>query len=88
MKDSNVNLNMARDLKSTAGDLPKLQDRVHNQTAEEFEHGKGLLSQKAESQRDDLRSLRSEYDYGSKKKFVDVLLNVKNSDLTSQRLKK
>ena len=25
---------------------------------------------------EDLRSLRSEYDYGSKKKFVDVLGNV------------
>jgi len=35
-----------------------------------------------------LRSLRSEYDYGSKKKFVDVLLNVKNSDLTQSRLQK
>ena len=35
-----------------------------------------------------MRSLRSEYDYGSKKKFVDVLLNVKNSDLTQSRLQK
>jgi hypothetical protein len=35
-----------------------------------------------------LRSLRSEYDYGSKKKFVDVLLNVKNSELTQSRLQK
>jgi len=35
-----------------------------------------------------LRSLRSEYDYGSKKKFLDVLLNVKNSDLTQSRLQK
>ena len=35
-----------------------------------------------------MRSLRSEYDYGSKKKFVDVLLNVKNSELTQSRLQK
>ena len=35
-----------------------------------------------------MRSLRSEYDYGSKKNFVDVLLNFKNSDLTQSRLQK
>lgn len=46
-----------------------------------FNHGKTLLTsgiQKEESVRsnnkpDDLRSVRSEYDYGAKKKFVDVL---------------
>ena len=49
---------------------------------EKFKHGKTLLGagakQDAGSQRgDDLRSVKSEYDYGSKKKFVDVLGNVK-----------
>jgi len=29
MKESNVNLNMARDLKSTAGEPPRLQDVPH-----------------------------------------------------------
>lgn len=28
----------------------------------------------------DLRSLKSEYDYGAKKKFVDVLGNIKKTD--------
>jgi len=49
---------------------------------EQFEHGKTLLNNRAgrdtESRKmeEDLRSLRSEYDYGSKRKFVDVLGNV------------
>ena len=29
---------------------------------------------------DDLRSVRSEYDYGSKKKFVDILGNFKTNN--------
>jgi hypothetical protein len=42
-----------------------------------FNHGKTLLTsgiQKEESvKQDDLRSVKSEYDYGAKRKFVDVL---------------
>jgi hypothetical protein len=49
MKESNVNNHMARDLKSNAGELPRLQDIPHQQTAEEFERSKALLSQKGES---------------------------------------
>ena len=49
--------------------------------AEQFEHGKTLLNKRAghqdqSPQEEDLRSIRSEYDYGSKKKFVDVLGNI------------
>ena len=44
-----------------------------------FNHGKTLLTsgiQKEESaygKQEDLRSVKSEYDYGAKRKFVDVL---------------
>ena len=43
-----------------------------------FNHGKTLLTsgnkeKKEESVKEDLRSVKSEYDYGAKKKFVDVL---------------
>jgi len=34
-----------------------------------------------------MRSLRSEYDYGSKKNFVDVLGNVKKNPLVLSNLK-
>lgn len=49
---------------------------------EKFNHGKtlGNVSKKVETDSkkgDDLRSVKSEYDYGSKKKFVDVLGNVR-----------
>jgi DNA-binding XRE family transcriptional regulator len=95
MKGSNVNLAMARDLKSNAGDSrADMADFNHaqRQTAEQFEHGKTLLNQKVASvhnapQDEDLRSLRSEFDYGSKKKFVDVLGNVnRNSHLNQLRM--
>lgn len=35
---------------------------------------------------DDLRSVRSEYDYGSKKKFVDILGNFKKNNLNHSGL--
>lgn len=52
--------------------------------AEQFEHNKTILNNKGGYDRsgpvdqveEDLRSIRSEYDYGSKKKFVDVLGNI------------
>lgn len=36
---------------------------------------------------EDLRSLRSEYDYGNKKKFVDVLGNVPSQQAKLNRLR-
>ena len=35
---------------------------------------------KAKNYSEDLRSLKSEYDYGSKKKFVDVIGNIKKKN--------
>ena len=52
----------------------------------DFNHGKTLLDRaskagsKAPEQKEDLRSLKSEYDYGAKRKFVDVLGNVKKAN--------
>lgn len=52
---------------------------------DKFNHGKTLLGaggmkKETDSEKnEDLRSIRSEYDYGSKKKFVDVLGNVRGT---------
>lgn len=90
MKNSNVNQHVARDLVSNANSrVADMNDFAGGRTAtkltaEQFEHGKTLLNNRAgldtESRQveEDLRSLRSEFDYGSKKKFVDVLGNVSN----------
>ena len=49
---------------------------------DKFNHGKTLLGatgmkkETASQKTGDLRSVKSEYDYGSKKKFIDVLGNV------------
>ena len=56
-------------------DLANLND-------EKFKHGKTLLhagskQETASQMNQDMRSVKSEYDYGSKKKFVDVLGNVR-----------
>lgn len=58
----------------TMSDLNKLNSG-------KFQHGKTLLeNQKRDDERskktEDLRSIRSEYDYGSKRKFVDMLGNI------------
>jgi|TARA_B110000305_G_C19357434_1_gene597630 hypothetical protein len=42
-----------------------------------YNHGNTYREKKEENPNEDLRSLRSEYDYGAKKKFVDVLGNIK-----------
>ena len=60
----------------TGNDLASLDEKSGN-----FKHGKTLLNsalkKETDSQRTgDQRSVKSEYDYGSKKKFVDVLGNV------------
>ena len=78
MQSSRVNANVARDLVSHAGSS-KVGDMADFAAAERFEHEKNLLnnaSRRQEGVEEDLRSLRSEYDYGSKKKFLDVLGNV------------
>ncbi len=87
MKSSNVNQHVARDLVSNAnsrvGDMADFAGgQAIHQTAEQFEHGKTLLNNRggndgaSRTADEDLRSLRSEYDYGAKKKFIDVLGNV------------
>lgn len=88
LRDRNVHNLMARDLKSNAGDLQVDRASEQNrQTADAFERGKALLSQRGDDKKEaDLRSLRSEYDYNNKKTFVDVLGAPKNPELTSQRL--
>lgn len=85
MKNANVNATIARDLVSNAGSskVGDMNDFAKQRSAtDEFQHGKTILNNRSgldtESRQveEDLRSLRSEYDYGSKKKFVDVLGNV------------
>lgn len=44
-----------------------------------------MLGQRDENQSEDLRSLRSEYDYKSKKNFAD-LVSARNPALTSSKL--
>jgi hypothetical protein len=45
-----------------------------------YNHEKSYKENKQNEQNEDLRSLKSEYDYGSKRKFVDVLGNIKRND--------
>jgi hypothetical protein len=45
-----------------------------------YNHEKSLKENVKTEGNDDLRSLRSEYDYGAKKKFVDVLGNIKKNN--------
>ena len=42
-----------------------------------YNHGNTYREKNEENPNEDLRSLKSEYDYGAKKKFVDVLGNIK-----------
>ena len=103
MKSSNVNQAVARDLVSNAGskvaNLRDFEDRLlsearDKQSAQAFEHGKTLLEnsnlkpEPAKPVEDDLRSLRSEYDYGSKKKFVDVLGNINTTSSQINELRR
>lgn len=75
MKHSNVNFAMARDLKSNAADV---SHHAKDFVAGMDNLGERLTQQKDQIKEDDLRSLRSEYDYASKKKFVDVLPSTTN----------
>jgi hypothetical protein len=45
-----------------------------------YNHEKSYKEKQQEMPNDDLRSLKSEYDYGAKKKFVDVLGNIKKNN--------
>ena len=83
MQGSGVNANLARDLTSNAGsrvaDMNDFRDQAP--TGLGSDKGKTLLNavrarDGENRQEEDLRSMRSEYDYGSKKKFLDVLGNV------------
>ena len=55
----------------TGKDLGEL-DKMYNHTNTYRQGGEG-----AAERNDDLRSVKSEYDYGAKRKFVDVLGNIK-----------
>ena len=74
MQGSKVNATVARDLVSNAGST-RADDLT---SAADFERGKARLSRPGDQHEieSDLRSLPSEYDYGSKRKFLDVLGNV------------
>ena len=91
VKDAKVNATVARDLVSNAGSsrIADMADFIAGANGmapqlspEAFEHGKTLLNNRSgldnqsRQVEEDLRSMRSEFDYGSKKKFVDVLGNV------------
>jgi hypothetical protein len=45
-----------------------------------YNHEKNYRENGQNEGHEDLRSLRSEYDYGAKKKFVDVLGNIKKNN--------
>lgn len=76
MSGSKVNANVARDLVSNASG--KVADMNDFNKKQETRNLKAQLdnSRRREPVEEDLRSIRSEYDYGSKKKFLDVLGNV------------
>lgn len=86
MQDRKVNQKIARDLVSNAGsarheniaNMNDFNNYDHNST---FKAGKAALDRVAGNTNldSDLRSLKSEFDYGSKRKFVDVLGNQSRS---------
>ena len=82
MQDRKVNQSVARDLLSNVGsakpdNLANMKDFDNFDHSKTFKAGKAALDRVAGEvdQPSDLRSLRSEFDYGSKRKFVDVLGN-------------
>ena len=83
MKSAQVNAHVARDLVSHAGSnqVADLKDFLHPQL-----NSKKIQGQHSGGGEDDLRSIKSEYDYGSKKKFLDVLGNI-SIDAKLQRLR-
>ena len=81
MKESQVNRTVARDLVSNAGSARA--DDLKSVGGQELTKAKLNGQGNANELESDLRSLPSEYDYGSKRKFLDVLGNVS----ISQRIK-
>lgn len=69
---SGVNQRVANDLISTTSSKVNMRDFESNG----FQHKKTLIGRvgsESKKQDDDLRSVRSEFDYSNKKKFTDVL---------------
>ena len=82
MKSAQVNATVARDLVSHASAKVADLNDFATAGAAERDNNKNTVASLQSRQNagatadEDLRSLKSEYDYGSKKKFVDVLGNV------------
>jgi hypothetical protein len=67
----------AKDLESLNGSQLAVGNFNHKQTLQRQTDDQSRLDKQ-----EDLRSLRSEYDYGAKKKFVDVIGNVKKKPIS------
>ena len=82
MKSAQVNATVARDLVSHASAKVADLNDFAAAGAAEHDNNKNTVASLQSRQNagatgeEDLRSLKSEYDYGSKKKFVDVLGNI------------
>ena len=82
MKSAQVNAHVARDLVSNVGSsrAGDMNDFAPVASTKRGAEGKTLQNNRNGEDiamaDDDLRSLKSEYDYGSKKKFIDVLGNI------------
>ena len=77
MNESKVNANVARDLVSNAGSsASRVADMNDFKPKKLSERQNNLAGGQDDAELSDLRSIKSEYDYGSKRKFVDVLGNV------------
>ena len=78
-----MNQRVANDLVSTATTKADLKDFDRDPG---FSHKNTILpkivKEEKDTRPDDLRSVRSEFDYGSKKKFTDVLGGIKRNRLT------
>ena len=86
LKNSQVNSQVARDLLSIPqSSVADMNDFIDDVSSNDRRQNR-VSFQNTPTQDDDLRSIKSEYDYGSKKKFVDVLGNVSiAAKLTRQR---
>ena len=80
MQASGVDQRMARELTSQVSEQPNHQDFSHAKSL-----SKTLLANKDLGQ-SDTRSCASEYDYGSKKKFTDVLGNTNNRNASLRKM--
>ena len=62
-------------------DLDSLNAQKFDHSATLANNGGGAMRGPAQDPNEDLRSVKSEYDYGAKKKFVDILGNLKKNNL-------